>query len=108
MQSAEAEPVKILIVDDRPDKLLALGALLEDEGRTLFLAPSGRDALRHLVQHEFAVILLDIRMPVMDGFETAELIRQRKSSRSTPIIFLTAHGDEPQAARSYSLGAVDY
>src|SRR5262245_44899529 len=102
------ETVKLLLVDDRPDKLLALSTLLEGEGRTLFLANSGREALRHVLRHEFAVILLDINMPSMDGFETAELIRQRKSSRSTPIIFLTAEGDEMHVARSYSLGAVDY
>src|SRR3954470_9665808 len=98
----------ILIVDDRPDKLLALEAVLEDLGPHIVRAYSGREALRQVLQHEFAVILLDVNMPDMDGFETAALIRQRKNSESTPIIFITAFGDEMHAARGYSLGAVDY
>jgi signal transduction histidine kinase/DNA-binding response OmpR family regulator len=98
----------ILIVDDRPDKLLALEAVLEDLGPNIVRAYSGREALRQVLQHEFAVILLDVNMPDMDGFETAALIRQRKNSESTPIIFITSFGDEMHAARGYSLGAVDY
>src|SRR6478736_7064104 len=100
--------VNILIVDDRPDKLLSLEAVLEDLGQTIVRAYSGREALRHVLDQEFAVILLDVNMPDMDGFETASLIRQRKSSEHTPIIFVTAFGDEMHAARGYSLGAVDY
>jgi signal transduction histidine kinase/DNA-binding response OmpR family regulator len=99
---------KILIVDDQPEKLLALEAVLEDLRQTLVLAHSGREALRHVLNHDFAVILLDVNMPGMDGFETASLIRQRGNSRHTPIIFITAYGDELHAARGYSLGAVDY
>jgi signal transduction histidine kinase/DNA-binding response OmpR family regulator len=98
----------ILIVDDRPEKVLALEAVLEDLGETIVRAYSGREALRHVLDQEFAVILLDINMPGMDGFETAALIRQRKSSEHVPIIFITAFGDEMHAARGYSLGAVDY
>src|SRR3954468_2697510 len=98
----------ILIVDDRPDKLLALEAVLEDLNQNIVRAYSGREALRHVLDQEFAVILLDVNMPGMDGFETASLIRQRKSSQHVPIIFITAFGDEMHAARGYSLGAVDY
>src|SRR3954453_24018605 len=99
--------VSILLVDDRPDKLLALEAVLEDLGQTIVRAYSGREALRQGLARDFAVILLDVNMPGMDGFETASLIRQRKSSEHTPIIFITAFGDELHAARGYSLGAVD-
>jgi CheY-like chemotaxis protein len=100
--------VNILLVDDRPDKLLALEAVLEDLGQNVVRAYSGREALRHVLSQEFAVILLDVNMPGMDGFETAGLIRQRKNSEHVPIIFITAFGDEMLAARGYSLGAVDY
>ena len=100
--------VSILLVDDRPEKLLALEAVLEDLGQTIIRAYSGREALRHVLNHDFAVILLDVNMPGMDGFETAQLIRQRKSSQHVPIIFITAMGDEMHAARGYALGAVDY
>src|SRR5688572_23235838 len=100
--------VNILIVDDRPDKLLALEAVLEDLGQTIVRAYSGREALRHVLQQDFAVILLDVNMPDMDGFETATLIRQRKNSEHIPIIFITAFGDDMHVARGYSLGAVDY
>ena len=98
----------ILVVDDRPEKLLALEAVLEDLGQEIVRAYSGREALRQVLAREFAVILLDVNMPGMDGFETASLIRQRKSSEHIPIIFITAFGDEMHAARGYSLGAVDY
>src|SRR5947199_461669 len=100
--------VNILVVDDRPDKLLALEAVLEDLGQNIVRAYSGREALRQVLAQEFAVILLDVNMPDMDGFETASVIRQRKNSEHTPIIFITAFGDEMHAARGYSLGAVDY
>jgi signal transduction histidine kinase len=98
----------ILLVDDKPDKVLALRAVLEDLGQAIVTANSGREALRCALQQEFAVILMDVNMPGMDGFETAQLIRQRRSSRYTPIIFITAYADEMQQARGYSLGAVDY
>ncbi len=103
-----SDKVNILLVDDRPEKLLALEALLLDLGQNLVHATSGRDALRRVLADRFAVILLDINMPGMDGFETAELIRQHKDFRHTPIIFLTASGDEVYGRRCYSLGAVDY
>src|SRR5688500_10558172 len=102
------EKANILIVDDRPEKVLALEAVLEDLGQTIVHANSGREALRQVLTTDFAVILLDVNMPGMDGFETAEMIRQRPSSRDVPIIFITAFSDEMFAARGYSLGAVDY
>src|SRR5512138_2889668 len=108
-QMAETEEtVNILAVDDSAEKLLAISALLADLGQNVVTATSGREALRHLLRQEFAVVLLDVNMPGMDGFETAALIRQRKSSEHTPIIFITAYGDELHAARGYSLGAVDF
>ncbi len=103
------EPVKILLVDDSPDNLLSAGAVLESLGQEVIMAESGREALRHLLDHDFAVILLDVMMPEMDGFETAALVRQRERSRLTPIIFLTALGrSEEHMRRGYDLGAVDY
>src|SRR5258706_2396980 len=100
--------VNILVVDDRHDKLVDLDVVQEDLGQSVVRAYSGREALRYVLLQEFAVILLDVNMPGMDGFETAELIRQRKNSEHVPIIFITAFGDEMLAARGYSLGAVDY
>jgi signal transduction histidine kinase/response regulator RpfG family c-di-GMP phosphodiesterase len=100
--------VNILLVDDKPEKLLALEAVLEELGQNIIRAYSGREALRAMLKEEVAVILLDVNMPGMDGFETASLIRQRKSSEHIPIIFVTAYGDEDHASRGYSLGAVDY
>src|SRR5437868_1117970 len=102
------DKVNILLVDDRPEKLLALEAVLEDLGQNIVRAYNGREALRHILAQDFSVILLDVNMPGMDGFETAELIRQRKSSEHVPIIFITAFGDEMHVRRGYSLGAVDY
>ncbi len=99
----------ILIVDDRPDKLLALDAILSGLGQNLVKARSGKEALRLILQQDFAVILLDVSMPGMDGFETASLIRQRPSSEHIPIIFVTSIGNtEIQIRQGYSLGAVDY
>ena len=104
-----ATPVKILIVDDQPANLLVLEAVLECLGHTLVRARSGEEALKCLLQDDFAVILLDVFMPGMDGFETAELIRQRKRSHYTPIIFLTAIGkSDTHISRGYSVGGVDY
>jgi light-regulated signal transduction histidine kinase (bacteriophytochrome) len=101
--------VKLLLVDDHPENLLALEALLEGPGHELVLARSGAEALRHLLNSDFAVIILDVMMPVMDGFETAAMIRQRERSRYTPIIFLTALGRTEEALfRGYDVGAVDY
>jgi signal transduction histidine kinase/two-component SAPR family response regulator len=103
-----SEQASILIVDDRPDKLLTLEAVLASDDVNIVKANSGRAALRCLLEQDFAAILLDVNMPGIDGFETARLIRQRKSSLYTPIIFITAFGDDMHMARGYSLGAVDY
>jgi signal transduction histidine kinase len=107
--SAADDKVNILLVDDQPANLVALEAMLQGLGQNLIRAESGRDALKWLLTHDFAVILLDVKMPDMDGFETAALIRQRDKSRHTPIIFLTAADQsQTQAVRGYSVGAVDY
>jgi len=98
----------ILVVDDSADKLLALGAILAELGQDVVEAQSGREALRELLRRDFAVVLLDVNMPGMDGFETASLIRQRRSSENTPIIFITAYSDDTHARQGYELGAVDY
>ena len=101
--------VNILLVDDRPDKLMALESVLASLGQNLVLAHSGTEALRHLLQQEFALIVLDVSMPGMDGFETATLIRQRSNSELTPIIFISAiNFSDGHMSRGYSLGAVDY
>jgi two-component system sensor histidine kinase/response regulator len=103
------EPVKILLVDDQEDNLLSASAVLETLGEEIITALSGRDALLLLLDHDFAVIVLDIMMPDMDGFETATFIRHRERSRTTPIIFLTALGrSDEHIRRGYDLGAVDY
>src|SRR5262245_60864444 len=98
----------ILVVDDLPDNLLVYQCVLEELGQNVVLARSGEEALRFVLEREFAVILLDVNMPGMDGFETATLIRQRKKSARTPIIFLTAFCDELPSARAYASGAVDF
>ena len=101
--------VNVLLVDDQPANLVALEAMLQGLGQNLIKASSGREALKWLLTHEFAVVLLDVKMPDMDGFETATLIRQRDKSRHTPIIFLTAADkSQTQAVRGYAVGAVDY
>jgi serine phosphatase RsbU (regulator of sigma subunit) len=101
--------VNVLVVDDQPTNLLAVEAVLGDLGLNLVNARSGEEALRHLLSEEFALILLDVRMPGMDGFETAELIRKRKRTRHTPIIFLTAvETDDAKVFEGYAHGAVDY
>ena len=105
---ASSLPVKLLLVDDDRDNLLALEAILEPLHEELMLAESGADALRLCLEHKFAAILLDVRMPDMDGFETAELIRSRKKSQLTPILFLTAYRSDEQLFRGYDLGAVDF
>jgi two-component system, sensor histidine kinase and response regulator len=104
-----AERVRILLVDDQPDNLLSAEAVLESLGEEIVKAESGREALRQLLEHDFAVIVLDVMMPDMDGFETAALIRERERSRHTPIIFLTALGrGEEHIRRGYTVGAADY
>ena len=105
----EEEKANILLVDDRADKLLALQAVLGDLNQNVVVAKSGKEALRQLLQTEFAVILLDVSMPGMDGFETASLIRKRPATEHTPIIFVTSmNQSENHIARGYQLGAVDY
>ena len=100
---------RVLLVDDEPDNLVALTAVLEPLGRELVSAASGEEALKLLLREEFAVILLDVRMPGLDGFETAALIKQRERTRHVPIIFVTAISkDTEQVFRGYSEGAVDY
>jgi hypothetical protein len=109
MTAMPDEKVNILLVDDQPANLLALESILEEMGQHLVKADSGRAALRALLDQEFAVILLDVQMPDLDGFETAGLIRERDKSRYTPIIFLTAVSrHETNVFRGYELGAVDY
>lgn len=98
----------ILIVDDRPDKLLVFKTILEDLDQNIITLQSGEDALRWLLDNECAVMLLDVNMPGMDGFETAQLIRARRKTAHMPIIFITAHADEMRIEKGYSLGAVDY
>ncbi len=100
---------RILLVDDRPENLLALEAILEPLGQQIVRAASGEAALRAVLLHDFAVILLDVQMPRMNGFETAALLKSRTRTRATPIIFLTAINKEERfVAEGYSVGAVDY
>lgn len=105
---SDTEKVNILVVDDLPEKLLVMDSVLAELGQTLITASSGEEALRKVLEHDFAVILLDVNMPGMDGFETAAFIRKRRKSAHTPIIFITAFSDEMHTAQGYSLGAVDY
>src|ERR1043166_7185725 len=105
---AAEQKTKILLVDDTPDNLVSLEAALCGLGEELVTASSGKEALRHLLQDDFAAILLDVRMPDMDGFETAALIRSRPRSRQTPILFLTGYRNEEHLFRGYDLGAVDF
>src|SRR5947209_14395265 len=101
--------VKILMVDDRPHNLIALESILQELGQELVKAVSGREALKRLLEDDYAVILLDVQMPDMDGFETASMIRSRDRSRHTPIIFLTAiNKTDYHVAKGYAVGAVDY
>ncbi len=103
------EKVNILLVDDKPENLLSLEAMLESLGQNLVKASTGFEALKAVLKQDFAVILLDVQMPGMDGFETADLIKEREKSRHTPIIFLTAYSkSEMLVAKGYSMGAVDY
>jgi PAS domain S-box-containing protein len=104
----DAWRAKILLVDDNAENLLALEAVLESPDHELVKAGSGIEALRYLLNDDFAAILLDVKMPEMDGFETASLIRARKRSQHTPILFLTAFKGDEQLFRGYDLGAVDF
>jgi signal transduction histidine kinase len=102
------EVTNILIVDDRRERLLVYRTILDELNLNLVTADSGEEALRAVLKHDFAVILLDVNMPGMNGFETAAMIRQRKRSSHVPIIFLTAFADDVHAAEGYAQGAVDY
>jgi PAS domain S-box-containing protein len=99
---------RILLVDDSAENLVSLEAALDGLGQELVLARSGTEALRHLLNDDFAAILLDVKMPDMDGFQTAELIRSRRRSLHTPILFLTAYKSDEHLFRGYDLGAVDF
>ena len=100
---------KILMVDDRPENLLALEAILQGLGHELIKATSGEEALKCLLTDDVAVLLLDVQMPGMDGFETAAHVKRREKTRDIPILFLTAiDGEAHQAFRGYAAGAVDY
>ncbi len=101
--------VDILVVDDNPHNVLTLEAMLAMPGQNVVRAASGIEALRHLLERDFALALLDIRMPGLDGFQTAKIIRARERSRLMPIIFLTAFSkDDEEIAEAYKLGAVDF
>ncbi|GGQ42496.1 CheY-like chemotaxis protein [Actinomadura coerulea] len=103
------DKAKILLVDDREENLIALEAILSSLDQDLVRARSGEDALKALLTEEYAVILLDVVMPGMDGFETARDIKRRKKTRDLPIIFLTAVNSDPDYAfRGYAAGAVDF
>lgn len=106
--AADDEKTSILIVDDLPEKILVYRTVLEELALDIVVANSGAEALRQVLRNDFAVILLDVNMPDMDGFETARLIRQRRLSAHVPIIFLTAFADEVRTAEGYATGGVDY
>src|SRR5271156_6382792 len=108
MEQPAQDRMKILLVDDNPENLVSLEATLEGLGQSLVLARSGMEALRYLLEDDFAAILLDVKMPDMDGFQTAELIRSRKRSRDIPILFLTGYKSDEHLFRGYDLGAVDF
>jgi signal transduction histidine kinase len=102
------ERARVLIVDDLAEKLLVYRTVLEELDAEIVGARSGKEALERILHDDFAVILLDVNMPDIDGIETATLIRNYKRSRQTPIIFVTAYADEAQTTRAYKLGAVDF
>ena len=102
------EKVNILVVDDLPQKHVVFRTVLDDLGENVVTVTSGREALREVMERPFAVILLDVNMPGMDGFETASLLRSYPRTANTPIIFITAYIDDVDAIRGYALGAVDY
>src|SRR5579859_6774805 len=110
MTSSEEDlTASILLVDDRPANLLALQAVLEPLGHELVFARSGEEALRQLLRQDFALILMDVQMPDLDGFQTVALIKKRERQKDIPVIFIAAIAKEAQEiARGYSYGAVDY
>src|SRR5262245_37139475 len=102
------EKAKILVVDDLSENLLSYQAILEELGQDVVAVNSGEEALKEILKHEFAVVLLDVNMPGMDGLETASMIRARKRCAHTPIIFVTAFADDLRINEGYAHGAVDY
>ena len=109
INDANSQKVNILMADDHPENLLALEAVLSSPNYNLVSATSGKEALKCLLKQEFAVILLDVQMPGLNGFETAKLIRAREKTKHTPIIFITAISqDSDHVQRGYSVGAIDY
>ena len=106
---SEAEKLNILVVDDQPENLLAIEAILENPGLNIFKASSGNEALNLMLKHDFALVLLDVQMPDMDGFETAGLMRSNEKTKHVPIIFVTAiNKEEKYIFKGYQGGAVDY
>src|SRR5262245_11719111 len=105
---SKAQRADILVVDDLAEKHLTYQVILEELGQNIVAVTSGEAALQLLLERDFAVILLDVNMPGLSGLETAALIRQRRKSRHTPIIFVTAFADDVQTTEGYTLGAVDY
>lgn len=106
---AEVEKINILLVDDRPENLLALEAIIERDDYNLIKANSGEEALKCLLKYEFAVILLDVQMPGIDGIETAKIIKAREKTKNIPLLFITANNmDSDHIFRGYSVGAIDY
>ena len=106
--AGDRTPVDILVVDDLPQQQVVMRTVLEQLGENVIAVGSGREALKAVLERRFAVILLDVNMPGMDGLETASLLRSYKKTATTPIIFVTAYVDEAEMKRGYSLGAVDY
>jgi two-component sensor histidine kinase len=108
-EKEKAGKMNILLVDDHPENLLALESVLSDLGQNLVKAKSGREALKEVLHEDFAVILMDVQMPEMNGYETAMLIRARERSQHTPILFLTAYNkSDIHVSTGYSVGAIDY
>lgn len=109
LNNTYAQKVNILMVDDHPENLLALEAVLTSPNYNLISAQSGKEALKCMLQHEFAVILLDVQMPGLNGFDTAKLIKAREKTKNIPIIFITAISQEVEHVhQGYSVGAIDY
>src|SRR5437773_976672 len=106
---SEEETTNILMVDDRPENLRTLEAVLEELGQSLVKASSAEEALRFLLRQDCAVILLDVEMPGIDGFQAAEMIRSRERNQHIPIVFMSAiHKDDESIEEGYAVGAIDY
>ena len=105
--SPEEDRTNILVVDDRPDKLLAFQIILEELGQNIIVAQSGEEALKRVLEHDFAVILLDVNMPGMDGFQLCDKLRNETPNKTTPVIFVTGSADFQARAQSTLRGASD-